>query len=70
MLGKKEVEKIFGKTLSSRFDIHRTRKGFPNDGIDTFENMAQKGISIVNRVVVERMNGSIDSEKNRWIIPR
>ena len=70
MLGKKEVEKIFGKPLSSRFDIHRTRKGFPNDGIDTFENMAQKGISIVDRVVVERMNGSIDSEKNRWVIPR
>lgn len=70
MLGKKEVEKIFGKPLSSRFDIHRTRKGFPNGGIDTFEKMAQKGLSIVDRVVVEKMNGSIDSKKNQWIIPQ
>ena len=44
-------------------------KGFPNNGIDTFENMANMGISIVDRVVIEKMGGHIDTEKDRWIIP-
>ena len=69
MMGKKEVEKTFGRPLSSKFNIHRTRKGFPNNGIDTFENMANIGISIVDRVVIEKMGGHIDTEKDRWIIP-
>jgi hypothetical protein len=69
MMGKKEVEKTFGRPLSSKFNIHRTRKGFPNNGIDTFENMANMGISIVDRVVIEKMGGHIDTEKDRWIIP-
>ena len=37
MKGKKEVEKIFGRKLSSLFNIHRTRKGFSNKGIDNFK---------------------------------
>jgi hypothetical protein len=32
--------------------------------------MAFKGISIVDRVVVEKMNGSIDTERNLWLIPK
>ena len=69
MIGKEQVEKIFDQKIATKFNIHRTRKGFPNNGIDTFENMALKGISIVDRVVVEKMNGSIDTEKNLWVIP-
>ena len=69
MLGKNEVEKIFGKELSSSFNIHRTRKGFPNQGIDHFENMALKGQLIVDRVVQEKMGGKIDHQNDIWLIP-
>jgi hypothetical protein len=44
--------------------------GFPNNGIDTFENMAQKGIEIIDRVVQEESKGSVDFKKNVWIIPQ
>ena len=70
MMGKKEVEKTFGKELSSSFNIHRTRKGFPNQGIDNFENMALKGQRIVDRVVQEKLGGKIDEGNNIWIIPK
>lgn len=70
MMGKKEVEKTFGKELSSSFNIHRTRKGFPNQGIDNFENMALKGQRIVDRVVQEKLGGKIDKRNNVWIIPK
>ena len=69
MLGKDGVEKAFDKQLSSKFNIHRTRRNFANNGIDTFENMALKGQHIVGRVVVEKMMGRVDVENNRWIIP-
>ena len=36
MIGKEGVEDAFGSNLSDRFNIHRTRRNFPNDGIDTF----------------------------------
>ena len=69
MKGKKEVEKIFGRKLSSLFNIHRTRKGFSNKGIDNFKNMAFKGREIVDRVVKEKMGGETNLEKDIWIIP-
>ena len=70
MIGKEQVEKTFGQKIATEFNIHRTRKGFPNNGIDNFENMALKGISIVDQVGVEKMNGIIDTEKNLWVIPK
>ena len=70
MEGKNKVEKIFGKKLSSSFNIHRTRKGFPNQGIDQFQNMALKGQLIVDRVVQEKMGGKIDYKNNIWLIPK
>jgi hypothetical protein len=50
MSGKEGVEKAFSKEFSNRFDIHRTRVGFENDGIDTFDNMARKGIWVECKV--------------------
>ena len=44
-------------------------KTFPNDGIDSFENMAKKGLMVTNRVVLEELGGKIDEENNIWIIP-
>lgn len=69
MIGKEGVKKAFNKKFSNRFDIHRTRIGFENDGIDTFENMALKGIWIIDRVVQEEMKGGIDLKNNVWYIP-
>ena len=71
MLGKDEVENVFGRQFSNRFDIHRTRKGFPvADGIDTFENMAHNGIRVIDRVVMTDMGGSISEDEQNWFIPR
>lgn len=69
MLGKEGVEAAFGRTFSNQYNIHRTRQNFPNDGIDTFENMAKKGVFIVDRTVQEQMVGGVDLEKNVWYIP-
>ena len=67
MYGKEKIEALFPVKLSNKFNIHRTRQNFENDGIDTFENMATKGLSIVDRVVTNHLGGK--SEKNVWIIP-
>jgi len=69
MLGKKGIEKTFNRKFSNKFNIHRTRKNFLNDGIDTFDNMAQKGIYIIDCVVKEGLGGGIDQDKNVWYIP-
>ena len=69
MIGKDRIEETFDRQFSNRFNIHRTRQNFPDDGIDTFENMAQKGLIVTDRVVKEEIGGRIDPEKNIWIIP-
>ena len=69
MIGKEGVEKTFNRKFSNQFNIHRTRQNFPNNGIDTFENMAEKGLTIIDRVVKEELGGTIDSVNNTWIIP-
>jgi hypothetical protein len=69
MLGKAGVEAAFGRSFSNRFHIHRTRQNFPNEGMDTFAEMARKGVTIVDRVVVEEMRGRVDFELNAWVIP-
>ena len=69
MLGKEKVEEIFERKFSSQFNIHRTRKGFSNQGKDNFRNMALKGQNIVDRVVLKKMSGLIDTVSNKWLIP-
>ena len=69
MIGKSGVEKAFKREFSNKFNIHRTRQNFPNEGIDTFENMANEGIRVVDRVVKNELNGTIDKENNLWLIP-
>lgn len=53
MLGKEGVEHAFNRTFSNRFNIHRTRRNFPNNGVDTFDNMADVGVTITARVLLE-----------------
>ena len=69
MIGKEGVEKAFNRKFSNQFNIHRTRIGFPGNGIDTFENMAEKGVFIIDKVVQEQMKGGIDLKKEIWFIP-
>ncbi|MDN3641397.1 ADP-ribosylglycohydrolase family protein [Lutimonas halocynthiae] len=69
MIGKEGVEKAFDQKFSNRFNIHRTRQNFPNNGIDNFDDMAKKGIFIIDRVVQERMKGGVDLENDQWLIP-
>lgn len=70
MLGKNEVEKAFNRKFSNRFNIHRTRIGFENQGIDSFDHMALKGIWVIDRVVQEEMKGGVDVKRNVWYIPK
>ncbi len=69
MIGKDGVEKAFGRQFSNRFNIHRTRQNFPEDGIDTFEKMAQTGLMVIDLVVQEEIGGIIDEKNDTWIIP-
>lgn len=69
MIGKDGIEAIFNRTFSNQYNIHRTRRNFPNNGLDTFENMAEKGLIVTDRVIKEEIGGTIDPEKNVWIIP-
>jgi hypothetical protein len=69
MIGKDGIEKVFGKQFSSRYNIHRTRQRFTNNGIDTFFHMAEVGVYIIDRVVQDQMGGGINLEKDIWYIP-
>ena len=70
LIGKEMIEKEFNMKISDRFNIHRTRKNFPNEGLDTFENMAINGIKIVEKVILEELKGEINTDKKLWIIPK
>ena len=70
MIGNDGIEQAFGREFSDRFNIHRTRGGFANDGIDTFPDMAERGIYVVDRSVQETMGGGVDLQTNQWFIPR
>ena len=69
MIGKDAVEQVFNQKFSQEFHIHRTRINFGNDGTDTFENMAAKGIWVTDRIVQEFMNGGVSLKENCWYIP-
>lgn len=69
MIGKEGIEATFETKFSNKFNIHRTRINFPNNGIYTFNEMAKIGIEIIDRVVQEEMGGGVDFQKNVWYIP-
>jgi len=52
ILGREAIERQFDRSLSDQIFIHRTRKGFPNDGVDSFCNMAKMGIEVSDLVHV------------------
>jgi hypothetical protein len=66
--GKTKIENIFNEPLSNKYNIHRTRQNFENNGLDNFKNMSKKGLSIIDNVVL-KTGGSVDSDENSWYIP-
>ena len=70
MIGKSGIEEAFKRKFASQYHIHRTRQNFPNDGVDTFMRMAEMGIGIIDKVVVEKIHGQVDTVSNSWIIPK
>lgn len=63
------IEASFARKFADKFNIHRTRGNFPNEGIDTFKNMSEHGVMIIDRVVIEEMGGGVDLSNNLWYIP-
>jgi hypothetical protein len=69
LLGKEGVEAAFGRTFADKFNIHRTRQNFPDEGIDEFAQMASRGADIVERTVLSHLQGQVDSVSGSWLIP-
>ena len=68
MEGQAGIERIFGRKFSGRYNIHRTRTGFPvANGVDNFVDMSAVGLQIIDRAVVEEMSGRIAGDA--WVIP-
>ena len=68
ILGKEGIEEEFGKKFSNEYFIHRTRQNFEKP-IDNFDNMADKGINIISRLVINELGGSYDIDNQLWYIP-
>jgi len=69
MYGRKGIEETFNRTFSDKFNIHRTRQNFPNNGLDNFSKMAETGVFIVDRVVQDYIGGGVNLNKNIWYVP-
>ena len=68
IIGKKAVEKEFGRSFSDKYFIHRTRQNF-DKGIDDFESMAEKGIKVISRLIEKELGGEYDEDNKLWYIP-
>tara|TARA_B100000927_G_scaffold7998_1_gene6498 strand:+ start:2738 stop:4036 length:1299 start_codon:yes stop_codon:yes gene_type:complete len=68
IIGKKAVEREFGRSFSDKYFIHRTRQNF-NKGIDDFESMAEKGIKVISRLIEKELGGEYDEDNQLWHIP-
>jgi hypothetical protein len=70
MHGKGGIEKAFGRKFADRFNIHRTRGGFPDDGIDSIQSMSERGIFVIDRAMQEEIGGGIDLVNEQWWVPQ
>lgn len=68
ILGKAGVEQAFGRTFSDKFNIHRTRKGFANNGIDSFDHMAAMATTIVDQLMLDKKLGQQSADGQCWLI--
>ena len=63
MYGKKKIVELFKVEMSNSYNIHRTRINFQNNGMDNFNNMANKSVQIFEKVINEEFNGSLKNNK-------
>ena len=61
--GSDEIKKLFKFEMSDKYNIHRTRVNFKNNGIDNFENMSQKSMKIIEKVILEKFDGINSNNK-------
>ncbi len=75
MMGHEAVVSSMGvDNTSDNYSILRTRRNFPDNtpkmaGEDTFTLMGQRGVKVIDRIVVEQMNGAVDEDNDVWLIP-
>ena len=63
MYGKKKIVELFKVGMSNSYNIHRTRINFQNNGMDNFNNMANKSVQIFEKVINEEFNGYLKNNK-------
>ncbi len=73
-MGHQAIADTFGGELSDTYWISRTRNNMPDhtpgaEGEDNFTLMAERGLAVIDRVVVEQMGGTIDTNTGEWVIP-
>ena len=67
LYGYQGLQKHFNKTdFSDDYNIERTRFNMPIP-LDNFTDMAERGIKIIDAIVINEMGGSIEGDN--WIIP-
>ena len=74
MIGPDALEEAFGKEICKHYRISWTRANFPDRtpgrvGEDTFDMMAQRGLKVIDRVVIDQMGGVVDGGNDCWVIP-
>ena len=71
MLGKQGVEEAFDRKFADNFNIHRTRIGFPDNGLDNFERMAARGAGL-SSTGWSGKKWAVASiwKQNVWYVPR
>ncbi len=68
LYGAEALKQIFeGHKLSEDYNIERTRPNLPIK-VDSFEEMANQGIAIIDKIVAEKMGGEVSPDS--WIIPK
>jgi len=67
LMGFDELKDVFDYNFSTSYNIARTRYNTPLM-IDNFNDMADRGLKLIDAVVRKEMNGSV--ENSHWIIPR
>jgi hypothetical protein len=68
IIRKEGVEMEFERSFFEQYFIYRTRQNF-NIDVDNFENMANDGILIINRMLIKELNSRLDNENDLWYLP-
>jgi hypothetical protein len=76
MLGHQGVKEAFNiDSVSDTYWIHRTRRNFQDltpdrPGENTFEGMSKMGLEVIDRLVIDRLEGRFDTVNGIWYIKK